>query len=448
VNQGTVQLFFGAQPPADGKELLDSYLEWLVAEHGYLRLGKLLGKAQSGREQETVPALSLRAVYTSLATTAWVAGETFQLERAAILHAMDASDPSQVLPNRVRVAALQQAEGYGRDRPAAAWHLSFGGESLGNQWQAARRAVADTPNNAPLHGQWYRPETPLTALNAHPRLVLLGSPGSGKSTVLRYITIMLAEALLAGNDAERSRPIPLFCPLGRVAQDLGTNPKHDLDILVNALLRPVFGPGGLRDDLRAPILQAWRAGSALLCLDGLDEVPGVAEKTAAGQRSRRERSAAAIRRSAGRIVCGGGCHGVAGGGNGATGQRGTVLSSQFSVLSSLFPVTPQYHIHATIRPNSTKLPSAVASIRGSLCKGIQFVRFAYPHGSTLCSFRQGGSASRRCAPRGSSEHNGTAHTFGHPSGCNGQLFFRYLPPYSADRTSEGRRITRSPHCDR
>ncbi|NWF80157.1 MAG: hypothetical protein HXY37_08930 [Chloroflexi bacterium] len=32
------------------KELLDSYLRALVAEHGRLRLGKLLGKEQSGRE--------------------------------------------------------------------------------------------------------------------------------------------------------------------------------------------------------------------------------------------------------------------------------------------------------------------------------------------------------------------------------------------------------------
>src|SRR5438045_1955077 len=47
VNYGTVQAFFGAQPPADAKELLDNYLESLIAEHAHLRLGKLLGKEQT-----------------------------------------------------------------------------------------------------------------------------------------------------------------------------------------------------------------------------------------------------------------------------------------------------------------------------------------------------------------------------------------------------------------
>src|SRR5262245_3480540 len=40
VNYGTVQAFFGTQPPADAKELLDNYLESLIADHAYLRLGK------------------------------------------------------------------------------------------------------------------------------------------------------------------------------------------------------------------------------------------------------------------------------------------------------------------------------------------------------------------------------------------------------------------------
>src|SRR5262245_24032243 len=38
VNFGTIQAFFGAQPPADAKELLDNYLESLIAEHAHLRL--------------------------------------------------------------------------------------------------------------------------------------------------------------------------------------------------------------------------------------------------------------------------------------------------------------------------------------------------------------------------------------------------------------------------
>jgi len=51
VNAGTIQLFFGSAPPGDAKALLGSYLRSLIAEHGYLRLGKLLERERSGRDQ-------------------------------------------------------------------------------------------------------------------------------------------------------------------------------------------------------------------------------------------------------------------------------------------------------------------------------------------------------------------------------------------------------------
>jgi hypothetical protein len=48
VSSGTINAFFGAQPPANAKELLDTYLEMLVAIYDPLQLGRLLGKAQTG----------------------------------------------------------------------------------------------------------------------------------------------------------------------------------------------------------------------------------------------------------------------------------------------------------------------------------------------------------------------------------------------------------------
>jgi len=147
----------------------------------------------------------------------------------------------------------------------------------------------------PLSGHWYRPEQALGALAAHPRLVLLGSPGSGKSTVLRYQAVWIAEALLHGRDAAKPLPIPFFCPLGPVAQRLSDDPEGDFEVLIDALLRPVLGPAGLRAGLREAVLLAWRKDGALICLDGLDEAPGTPEATTRGRRSRRERIADAIR---------------------------------------------------------------------------------------------------------------------------------------------------------
>src|SRR5262249_27119095 len=138
---------------------------------------------------------------------------------------------------------------------------------------------------------------PIHAVASLRRLVLLGSPGSGKSTVLRHLVVQLAEALLAGRDPDKSPlPVPFFGQLGLVAQQLGANPARDLDTLIDMLVQPVVGAAGLRASLRETIFQAWRRGGALLCLDGLDEVAGVA--TAPGAPSHRERIAEAIRRLA------------------------------------------------------------------------------------------------------------------------------------------------------
>jgi len=306
VNQGTVQLFFGAQAPADGKELLDSYLRALVAEHGRLRLGKLLGKEQSGREQTTMPPISLLKVFTSLTTEALIPVAPFTLGPQELLEQMQAADPARVLPAKVLIPALDRAtlRALHADGRAAGWPEHqiaadgawITGRAPDQVWEAARRDLEGVQAPQTLSGHWYRPEQPLDAIRACPRLVLLGGPGSGKSTLLRYLAVSIAEALLRGRDPAKPLPIPFFCPLGPVAGRLSNDPEGDLEALIDALLRPVLGPAGLRAGLRDSVLLAWRKGGALICLDGLDEVPGALEATTQGRRSRRERIAEAIRR--------------------------------------------------------------------------------------------------------------------------------------------------------
>jgi len=301
VNYGTVQAFFGsAQSPDDGKELLDSYLEALVASYGRVRFGKLLADEQTGREEATAPSLPLRAVYTALATNGRLRAEGFRQSSQQLLAALDASNPDTVLPEQVRLAVLRAPATPDRARPARAADRLLAGVPLAEEWAGLRRQVAAT--DARLTGHWYRPELAVAAAATQPRLVLLGGPGSGKSTVLRYLVVALAETLLAGRPAAdvpgwqdmTSLPIPLFCQLGRVAQRLGDDPDADLDTLIAALLAPIE-QGRMRAGLAPAILRAWRGGGALLCLDGLDEVGATPEPTQHGLRSRRERLAAAIR---------------------------------------------------------------------------------------------------------------------------------------------------------
>jgi len=68
VNAGTIQLSFGTASPEEAKTLLDNYLRSLIAEHSYLRLGELLERERSGRDQAIMPEIALLKVYTTLTT--------------------------------------------------------------------------------------------------------------------------------------------------------------------------------------------------------------------------------------------------------------------------------------------------------------------------------------------------------------------------------------------
>jgi formylglycine-generating enzyme required for sulfatase activity len=130
-----------------------------------------------------------------------------------------------------------------------------------------------------------------------PRLVVTGAPGSGKSTILQYVTWTLAHALLTG-DAQLAAdrlgftipqdgegvdrpeqlklPLPIFIPLHAYAEQLrrfGEDKdarKATLSAFVSDYLirRQALG---LPEDFFEQLLV--RGQSCLLLLDGLDEVP-------------------------------------------------------------------------------------------------------------------------------------------------------------------------------
>ncbi len=93
------------------------------------------------------------------------------------------------------------------------------------------------------------------------RILLVGLPGSGKSTAGRQIVAEWAK--------HADAPVPLFVPLKRVAERVSDPSEVTLELLVE------IGIAGAdvssRESLHSAVMRYARRGDALLVLDGLDE---------------------------------------------------------------------------------------------------------------------------------------------------------------------------------
>ncbi len=128
-------------------------------------------------------------------------------------------------------------------------------------------------------------------LTEHRDVVLIGDPGSGKTTHLRYLAQNLAALCLDPGDAKaRERlglgddPAPQFPVLVRLAEfakSLGARKSSDLPEAAREHFLAYLDAVVVGDGLRLP--ERWlrdriERGGCLVLLDGLDEVPGAGER--------------------------------------------------------------------------------------------------------------------------------------------------------------------------
>ncbi len=118
-----------------------------------------------------------------------------------------------------------------------------------------------------------RGRRPLEESLAHPRLVILGDPGSGKTTFLRRI----ANAQCTARLADASAPFPLLLQISELSEFVERHERKDAPALMPLLL------AHRTRDLAVPLDEDFfkrqlTRGPCLLLLDGLDEAPSEAAR--------------------------------------------------------------------------------------------------------------------------------------------------------------------------
>ncbi|MCB9150927.1 MAG: SUMF1/EgtB/PvdO family nonheme iron enzyme [Caldilineaceae bacterium] len=109
------------------------------------------------------------------------------------------------------------------------------------------------------------PTALIALLERHDGLVILGDPGAGKTTFLKYLTLKLA--LGQGEELGLAQRLPVLVPLSAYANALAEG-----DVALQTFLGGYYEKRGIDLPMTQLLAAALGQGRALLLLDGLDEV--------------------------------------------------------------------------------------------------------------------------------------------------------------------------------
>jgi hypothetical protein len=110
-----------------------------------------------------------------------------------------------------------------------------------------------------------------------PGAVLLGDPGSGKSTVLKHLALTAARA----GTGQPGAPLPIILPVAAYAAALAKSGDLSVQQYLAAYYHTVRG---VTDDLGDLFASALAAGRVVILLDGLDEVADVSNRVFVSKR--------------------------------------------------------------------------------------------------------------------------------------------------------------------
>jgi hypothetical protein len=278
----------GGAPDGEEREILEAYLDWVIRGNETLQLRGL-------PEAGATPEIELERVYVALRGTR---STRFEREASRALAEREAAQLQPVLLRVMgsleRLHTLTDAERQQlmRDLQVCATPMMLADA-------AAPRSGDDGPRTLHL----------AEAFCAERRIVILGDPGSGKTTVMRWLALRLARALRAGEARVRVpvdqvdpthqgaavlediglARLPILVRVAELATVRAATPAHEhpptlLEFLERHAWRdapPVYGENaprhlrGTRIDRRrlgALLARAIAEGRAVVLLDGLDEV--------------------------------------------------------------------------------------------------------------------------------------------------------------------------------
>ena len=144
------------------------------------------------------------------------------------------------------------------------------GETWARELRLAGRKVS--ADEAEAMGQRLSEPTPvLDLLRQHDGLVILGDPGAGKTTFLKYLALRLA--LGKGEALNLGARLPVLLPLSAYANALATQ-----DVPLDRFIAEYYRDRGVDLPIGSMLDEVLAQGGALLLLDGLDEVKDLAQR--------------------------------------------------------------------------------------------------------------------------------------------------------------------------
>ncbi len=138
------------------------------------------------------------------------------------------------------------------------------GETWARQLRLAGRQVSEEEAEA-MGQRMSEPQALVKLLGQHAGLIILGDPGAGKTTFLKYLTLRLS--LGQGEDLGLGQRLPLLVPLSAYANALARQ-----DVPLDEFVATYYRQRGIKLPVETMLAEALAQGGTLLLLDGLDEV--------------------------------------------------------------------------------------------------------------------------------------------------------------------------------